>query len=94
MQQSPAPPAPTPAPAPHEALPAADGDNDDHDDDDAAVWHYNTPRHGIHGPFSRAQLASFRPYLTRLGRWAGLRVWRAGAEEDTAALVAALLPHV
>jgi hypothetical protein len=34
------------------------------------------------GPFTRAQLASFREHLTRIGRWRTLRVWRAGSERD------------
>jgi hypothetical protein len=68
---------------------------DDDDDAAAAVWHYNTPRNGVQGPFLRAQLASFRPYLTRLGRWASLRVWRGGsaeAEQDAVLVTELLLP--
>ncbi len=60
--------------------------------DDAAVWHYNTPRNGVHGPFSLAQLATFREALLRLGRWHVLRVWRTGQAEADAVLLATLLP--
>jgi hypothetical protein len=48
------------------------------------------PRNGIQGPFSRAQLRQFRPYLERLNRWASLRVWRAGQTEAQAVLVSKL----
>jgi hypothetical protein len=56
------------------------------------VWHYNTPRHGVQGPFSLAQLATFRDTLLRLGRWASLRVWRAGQAEAEGVLASSVVP--
>ena len=56
------------------------------------LYHYNTPRNGVQGPFSLAQIAEFRAHLTRLGRWHTLRVWRSGQTEADAVLVSTLLP--
>jgi hypothetical protein len=76
-------PAPPP-PVPPAAVVSADAD-------DVACWLYDTRRNSVQGPFSLSQLASFAPHLTRLGRWAGLRVWRAGQAPSEAVLVTALL---
>jgi hypothetical protein len=59
---------------------------------DAAVWHYRTPRNGVQGPFSLAQLVTFRASLLLLRRWGALRVWRTDQPEADAVLVASLLP--
>jgi hypothetical protein len=60
---------------------------------DAEVWHYRTPRHGVQGPVSLAQLLGWRPFLeSRAGVWATLRVWRAEQAEADAWLLTTLLP--
>jgi hypothetical protein len=61
---------------------------------DAAVWHYRTPRNGVQGPFSLAQLATFRAALQRLNRWSTLRVWRSGQTEADAVLLTTLVPSL
>ncbi len=57
-----------------------------------AIWFYDTPKKGVQGPFSLAQLASFREYLERAGYWATLRVWCAGQSSVDGVLLASLLP--
>jgi hypothetical protein len=56
------------------------------------VWRYNTPKHGVQGPWSLEQLRSWQPELVRLNRWTTLRVWREGQTEAQAVLVTSLLP--
>jgi hypothetical protein len=76
--------APAAAPAPAAPLlPAPDAA--------AEVWHYNTPRNGVQGPFSLAQLATFRGALLRLNRWSTLRVWRISQTEADAVLLTTLV---
>ncbi len=77
--------APAAAPAPAApAVPAPDAA--------AAVWHYDTPRNGVQGPFSLAQLATFREEaLQRLNRWSTLRVWRSDQTEADAVLLTTLV---
>jgi hypothetical protein len=56
------------------------------------VWHYDTPRNGVQGPFSLAQLATFREEaLQRLNRWSTLRVWRSDQTEADAVLLTTLV---
>jgi hypothetical protein len=59
---------------------------------DPAVFHYTTPKNGVQGPFSLAELASFREALVRLQRWDTFRVWRTGQTEAHAVLASSLLP--
>jgi hypothetical protein len=77
--------APAAAPAPAAPpLPAPDAA--------AAVWHYNTPRNGVQGPFSLAYLATFREALEqRLHRWSTFRVWRSDQTEADAVLLSTLV---
>ncbi len=83
----PSPPAPAPPPAPPPPVPtpppapAAD----------AAVWHYTTPRRGVMGPFTLAQIASFKAHIKSLGHWASLRLFRAGQDEATHGVLASSL---
>ncbi len=86
-----APPAPLlpPAPPPPQAAVAAAA-LPPHNE---PCWHYNTPRKGVHGPFSLHALELFRDHLTRIGRWGTLRVWRTGQDEEAdGVLLASLLP--
>jgi hypothetical protein len=53
---------------------------------------YNTPRHGVQGPNTLATVALYREHLTRLGRWASLRVWRAGQAEEEGVLASSVVP--
>jgi hypothetical protein len=55
------------------------------------VWHYNTPRNGVQGPFSLAQLATFREALQRLNRWSTLCVWCIGQTEADAVLLTTMV---
>jgi hypothetical protein len=55
-------------------------------------WYYNTPCHGVQGPFSLVHLQRWREQLIELNQWSTLRVWRVGQQETDAVLVSTLLP--
>ncbi len=71
-----------PLPAPAAAMPSSTAD---------AIWYYDTPESGVQGPFSLAQLASFRPFPEHAQLWATLRVWHTGQTAADGVLLASLL---
>ena len=77
-----------PAPPPPKALPAV---SPPVLDDIIEEWFYRA-KATTHGPFSIAQLRTFKPVLVAKGKWGALRVWRAGQNEAEAIRIAHLLP--
>jgi hypothetical protein len=57
-------------------------------DESASQWHYRTHK-GVFGPFSLAQLRAWRPGLEQRGVFVSLRVWCAGEDEVTHAVLLA-----